>query len=113
VTELSDIRLASKQTAFTEIPIIDISQLLNGENPLQVASQIGDACEKVGFFYIKNHGVDQQLIDEMYALSKAFFKLPYEDKNKLNVVNSGRTLRGYIPMYAENVDPANTRDFKE
>jgi isopenicillin N synthase-like dioxygenase len=113
VTELLDIRLASKQTAFTEIPIIDISSLINDENPLEVARQIGDACEKVGFFYIKNHGVEQQLIDEMYTLTKSFFKLPYEEKNQLNIVNSGLTLRGYIPMYAENVDPANTRDFKE
>lgn len=113
MTALSDIRLASRQTAFTEIPIIDVSPLISGNNPLQVASQIGDACEKVGFFYIKNHGVDQQLIDNMYRLSKDFFKLPYEEKNELNVVNSGLTLRGYIPMYAENVDPANTRDFKE
>jgi isopenicillin N synthase-like dioxygenase len=113
VTELLDIRLASKQTAFTEIPIIDISSLINDENPLEVARQIGDACEKVGFFYIKNHGVEQQLIDEMYTLTKCFFKLPYEEKNQLNIVNSGLTLRGYIPMYAENVDPANTRDFKE
>ena len=113
MTELLDIRLASKQTAFTEIPIIDISSLINDENPLEVARQIGDACEKVGFFYIKNHGVEQQLIDEMYTLTKSFFKLPYEEKNQLNIVNSGLTLRGYIPMYAENVDPANTRDFKE
>jgi isopenicillin N synthase-like dioxygenase len=113
VTELLDIRLASKQTAFTEIPIIDISSLINDENPLEVARQIGDACEKVGFFYIKNHGVEQQLIDEMYTLTKSFFKLPYEEKNQLNIVNSGLTLRGYIPMYAENVDPVNTRDFKE
>jgi len=113
VTELFDIRLASKQTDFTEIPFIDISSLLNDENPLQVATKIGDACEKVGFFYIKNHGVDPQLIDEMYTLTKRFFELPYEEKNKLNVVNSGPTLRGYIPMYAENVDPVNTRDFKE
>ncbi|RON54250.1 isopenicillin N synthase family dioxygenase [Pseudomonas frederiksbergensis] len=113
MTELFDSRLASKQTAFTEIPIIDISSLLNGENPLQVARQIGDACEQVGFFYIKNHGIEQPLIDEMYRLTKSFFKLPYEEKNRLNIVNSGPTLRGYIPMYAENVDPANTRDFKE
>jgi len=113
VTELFDIRLASKQTAFTEIPVIDISPLINGENPLRVASQIGEACEKVGFFYIKNHGVSQQLIDEMYRLTKLFFKLPADEKNTLNIVNSGLTLRGYIPMYAENVDPANTRDFKE
>jgi len=77
VTELFDIRLASKQTAFTEIPVIDISSLINGENPLKVASQIGDACEKVGFFYIKNHGIDQQLIDEMYALTKSFFQASF------------------------------------
>jgi isopenicillin N synthase-like dioxygenase len=78
-----------------------------------VASQIGEACEKIGFFYIKNHGVGQPLIDSMYTLSKRFFKLEFEQKNTLNIVNSGPTLRGYIPMYAENVDPANTRDFKE
>lgn len=113
MTELLDSRLASKQTAFTEIPIIDISSLINDENPLEVARQIGDACEKVGFFYIKNHGVEQQLIDEMYTLTKRFFNLPYEEKNQINIVKSGPTLRGYIPMYAENVDPANTRDFKE
>ncbi|MCU1763174.1 isopenicillin N synthase family oxygenase [Pseudomonas sp. 14P_8.1_Bac3] len=113
MTELLDIRLASKQTAFTEIPVIDIGPLLSGENPALVASQIGEACEKIGFFYIKNHGVGQQLIDSMYTLSKRFFKLEFEQKNTLNIVNSGPTLRGYIPMYAENVDPANTRDFKE
>ena len=88
-----------------------IAPLINGEKPLQVASQIGDACEKVGFFYIKNHGIDQQLIDEMYTFTKRFFKLPYEEKNKLNIVNSGLTLRGYIPMYAENVDPESPRVF--
>ncbi|MFD2883888.1 hypothetical protein ACFS4T_19115 [Pseudomonas lini] len=42
----------------------------------------------------------------MYALTKKlFFKLPFEEKNKLNVVNSGLTLRGYIPMYAEKRRP--------
>ena len=49
----------------------------------------------------------------MYLVTRQFFDLPFEAKDRLNVVNSGPTLRGYIPMYAENVDPANTRDFKE
>ncbi|WP_460044560.1 isopenicillin N synthase family dioxygenase [Pseudomonas sp. S2_H01] len=113
MTEITDVRLASKQIAFNEIPIIDVAPLIDGSDPASVAQQIGHACEKVGFFYIKNHGVDQALIDDMYALTREFFDLPYDQKNKLNVVNSGQTLRGYIPMYAENVDPVNTRDFKE
>jgi isopenicillin N synthase-like dioxygenase len=113
MSEFTDVRLASKQIALNEIPIIDVAALIDKSDPQGVALLIGQACEKVGFFYIKNHGVDQSLIDEMYELTKEFFDLTYEQKNKLNVVNSGQTLRGYIPMYAENVDPTNTRDFKE
>ncbi|CAH0168171.1 isopenicillin N synthase family dioxygenase [Pseudomonas brassicacearum] len=111
--QVNDTRLVSKQTTFEEIPFIDIAPLLDGSDPRKVARQIGETCEKVGFFYIKNHGVSRALIDAMYAQTKGFFAMPFDKKNKLNVVNSGPTLRGYIPMYAENVDPENTRDFKE
>lgn len=113
MVQMTDTRLVSKQTAFEEIPFIDIAPLLDGSDPRKVSRQIGETCEKVGFFYIKNHGVSRALIDAMYAQTKGFFAMPFDKKNKLNVVNSGPTLRGYIPMYAENVDPENTRDFKE
>lgn len=113
MTQVTDIRLASKQTAFSEIPIIDIMQLVDGSDPQGVARKIGEACEKVGFFYIKNHGIPNDLVERLYSLTRQFFDLPFEAKDRLNVVNSGQTLRGYIPMYAENVDPQNTRDFKE
>lgn len=113
MTQVTDNRLASKQTSFTEIPIVDIAPLMDGSAPLDIARQIGHICENVGFLYIKNHGIPKVLIEDMYRLSKTFFELPFEDKDRLNVVNSGQTLRGYIPMYGENVDPENTRDFKE
>ena len=111
--QMTDARLASKQTTFEEIPFIDIAPLLDGSDPHKVSRQIGETCEKVGFFYIRNHGVPRDLIDAMYAQTKEFFAMPFDQKNQLNVVHSGPTLRGYIPMYAENVDPENTRDFKE
>lgn len=110
---LQDSRLHSKATSFSEIPIVDISALIDGSNPMKVARQIGYVCENIGFLYIRNHGVDKQLIRDVYACAEAFFKLPDTQKNKLNIVHSGQTLRGYIPMYGENVDPQNTRDFKE
>lgn len=105
--------LQSKQTSFTEIPVVDIAPLLDGSDPMAVAQQMGDICENIGFLYIKNHGVPKALIEEAYELTKAFFALPFEEKNKLDIVQSGQTLRGYIPMYGENVDPENTKDFKE
>lgn len=109
----TDHRLASKQTAFSEIPIVDVSPLIDGSDPRRVADEIGRACEQVGFFYVRNHGVPAELVRRMYRETELFFALPFEDKQRVNVANSGPTLRGYIPMYAENVDPENTRDFKE
>jgi isopenicillin N synthase-like dioxygenase len=113
VSAKSDLRLASKQTAFSEIPIVDISPLIDGTDPQGVAKKIGGICEEVGFFYVKNHGVSNDLIERMYRATERFFDLPFEVKQRLNVANSGPTLRGYVPTYAENVDSANTRDFKE
>jgi len=110
VTDVSDRRLASKQTAFSEIPIIDIAALVDGSDPDGVAREIGDVCETVGFFYVKNHGVPHDLVECMYAAMQRFFGLPLEIKQRLHVANSGPTLRGYIPPYGENADPNNSRD---
>lgn len=105
--------IASRQTAFSEIPMIDIAALVDGSDAEGVARTIGKVCEEVGFFYVKNHGVPQDLIDRMYASTKEFFELPQETKDRLHVANSGPTLRGYIPPYGENADPKKSRDLKE
>lgn len=109
----NDSRLAYNETSFTEIPVVDIEKLIDGSDPHSVACKIGDICENIGFLYVKNHGVPERLIEDIYRVSKEFFARPFEEKDKLNIVKSGPSLRGYIPMYAENVDPENTRDFKE
>ncbi|TXH66805.1 MAG: isopenicillin N synthase family oxygenase [Thiothrix sp.] len=113
MSQVADLRLASKTTTFSEIPVIDITALIEGNDPQAVAEQIRSVCENVGFMYIKNHGVPAELIERMYQLTQQFFDLPLEKKEQLNIVHSGPTLRGYIPFYGENVDPQNTRDFKE
>lgn len=105
--------LDSKETSFNDIPVVDVAPLIDGSNPQAVAEKMGYICENIGFLYIKNHGVSQELIDQAYAAAKKFFALPTEEKNKLNIELSGQTLRGYIPMYGENVDPDFTKDFKE
>ena len=113
MTDVSDSRLASRQSAFHEVPIIDIATLVDGSDPGGVARRIGEVCETVGFFYVKNHGVSADLIARMYAATQQFFRLPAETKQRLHVANSGPTLRGYIPPYGENADPNNSRDLKE
>ena len=92
---------------FDAVPIIDFGGML-GDDPAEkakVAAALRDACVNVGFFYIKNHGVPQTLIDSMFAEAERFFRSPSEDKFALHVKQSP-TLVGYIGMEEENADPA-------
>jgi isopenicillin N synthase-like dioxygenase len=65
------------------IPVINLSAAIKPAGKSLVANAIGTACETSGFFTIVGHGVDQELIDRMYAVTCAFFALPAEEKAKV------------------------------
>lgn len=67
------------------IPVIDLGPYFSGEaGALEIlGKKIRHACETVGFFYIANHGVSQDLIDRTFEQSKRFHALPLSEKQKL------------------------------
>lgn len=60
------------------------------------------ACLEHGFFYVKNHGISEELVERVFKESKGFFNLPLEEKMAL----LRRYLLGYTPLYAEKLDPS-------
>ena len=70
----------------------------------RVAAEVAHACHNVGFFYVLNHGVPEELIDRAFAASRRFHALPLEQKLalKLNENNIG-----YLPINA-SVQGAST-----
>jgi len=60
------------------------------------------ACVTSGFFYLVNHAMDPQLLEEVFAQSKKFFALPLEEKMK---VIHDKNHRGYTPFEEEVLDP--------
>lgn len=85
----------SRRLDFTEIPVVDLSKLVAGQDDAATIDALGNACRDVGFVYVKNHGVDPRLIENLLAASREFFSRPMEEKNK--IVLNGR-LRGYLPL---------------
>jgi len=67
------------------VPVIDLSPATTPAGKSLVAAAIGAACTSSGFFTIVGHGVDQALIDRMYATSRAFFELTAEQKAEVAV----------------------------
>src|ERR1700742_4869630 len=79
------------------IPVLDLGGYLAGEPGAEVrlAEQLGWASENIGFYFIRNHGVDQTLIDATFAAAARFHALPMTEKQKLLI---NRHQIGYLPM---------------
>lgn len=63
-----------------EIPVIDLAKLLNECSLEDEKAKLHWACECWGFFQLINHGVCDELIEQMRTVTEEFFKLPLEEK---------------------------------
>jgi isopenicillin N synthase-like dioxygenase len=110
VSDLTSVRTA----AFEEIPIIDFAGALRDEPGAKAAAAtaIRSACENVGFFYIRNHGIPESDIDRTFDIGRRFFALPLENKLSIHK-NLSPQHAGYTPLLAENTDASNNGDLHE
>ncbi|KAK2646157.1 hypothetical protein Ddye_021352 [Dipteronia dyeriana] len=72
-------------TTTDDIPIIDLSKLMNGNDPDDFHTEILNlttACQEWGFFQVVNHGIDLSLLKSIEKVVKDFFMLPIEEKQK-------------------------------
>ena len=90
-----------------ELSFVDIEK--GDSNSINILS---DALEDHGFFSITEHGLSNKLVDKCYQLSKQFFDLEYEIKNKYSSVGS-KGARGYTPKGIETAVGENVPDQKE
>ena len=81
------------------IPVIDIGPYLDGTDKAHVAQQIGEACQEIGFFMIKNHGISLDLLQKVQAEATQFFDLPLDTKKQ----TSAPFGLGYMGEGTENV----------
>ena len=91
-TDIDRKDLSARKLDLDSIPIIDIADLkhIDRDKRIAVAVQIREACEHVGFFYVKNHGVSEELLSEVYAAAREFFALPAEEKLIVDISKSDR-----------------------
>lgn len=87
---------------FNEIPLVDVSRIFSDDlkERQAIAKEIADVCKRVGFMYIKNHGVSQDLIDTVFDLSRKYHAQSSEIKKEQYVYNN-KQLRGYDEHYDE------------
>ena len=97
----------------SSIPSVDLN-LFRSSNPQdknEFVQAIGSAYSDIGFVAIDNHGIDYELIDELYRQMEEFFGLDIETKRKYENVFGGQ--RGYTSFGKEHAKDSNKGDLKE
>lgn len=78
-----------------EIPLIDLGGLHGSDAQRdQLVKEIKQASENTGFFYITNHGISREVIDNASKAAIRFFKQPQDEKMKVAKSRS-RYFNGY------------------
>ena len=99
------------------VPTVDVSPYLadpTSIEALKIVKQVREACVTTGFFQLIGHGVPRSLQDEVFAGSEAFFKLPFEEKEKLDKSQSvGASNRGYELIGNQGLQEGTLPDLKE
>ncbi|EME48263.1 hypothetical protein DOTSEDRAFT_70013 [Dothistroma septosporum NZE10] len=82
-----------------EIPIIDLSPMfLNDiDDRLAVAKQVRLASTTTGFFYVRNHGIEPETIDNARRALLSFFHQREEAKMKVHKSHFKSSINGYSP----------------
>jgi isopenicillin N synthase-like dioxygenase len=97
----------------TQIPIIDFEPFIQGnaEAKRAVADQIYQACHEFGFMYLKNHGISEAELAQLFTQIQLFFDLPAAVKDQVR--RSPHTNCGYVGIQAERLNPNRPGDLKE
>jgi isopenicillin N synthase-like dioxygenase len=103
---------AARHIAIDEIPVIDVEALQGGhlEQMIAVGMRMREAAERIGFFYVRGHGISTDLIREVDSTARRFFAQPIERKLMVEPVDRHR---GYLKLGEAKMYDKARPDLKE
>jgi isopenicillin N synthase-like dioxygenase len=96
------------------IPVVNLADFISGDEKKKAAfvQQLGKAYEDVGFVAVKNHGIPDALISDLYQYVQEFFSLP-SDKKRMYEIPELAGQRGYTSFGKEHAKGSDAPDLKE
>jgi isopenicillin N synthase-like dioxygenase len=96
------------------IPSVDLSDFLSGNavKKNDFVQSLGKAYEEIGFVAVKNHGISDDLIADLYKYVQQFFSLPLEQKKNYEIKGLAGQ-RGYTSFGKEHAKGSEAPDLKE
>ncbi|KAL7625139.1 hypothetical protein AAE478_004353 [Parahypoxylon ruwenzoriense] len=98
-----------------EIPIIDLAPMFSEElsDRKQVASSLRSAATNNGFFYIKNHGISEEIITQCKQQVINFMRQPQEKKDLIESRTRSKFYNGYLGSGKTQISRNESVDIRE
>lgn len=70
----------AQKMSFKSIPVLDLALADDPATKPAFLKDLREALMEVGFLYIKNVGISDELFEKVVSLGRAFFDIPLEEK---------------------------------
>src|SRR5271166_2424905 len=90
----------ARKLAFNDVPVVDLAAVWSGDagQCRALADEIAEVCGRVGFMYVRNHGIPAVDIEAIFKTAADFHNLPLEAKMESAMArNTGAQGQGYLP----------------
>ncbi len=77
------------------VPVIDIKKINTAPNKIEIAKELYKASTDLGFIYIKNHDISENLINDLRTDGLNFFRSSTDDKSKVLITKKHRGWLGF------------------
>jgi len=96
------------------IPVVDLTDFTQGDEKTKATfvEKLGKAYEEVGFVAVKNHGISDELVADLYKYVQQFFSLPSDKKRNYEIPELAGQ-RGYTSFGKEHAKGSDAPDLKE
>ncbi|CAM0907126.1 unnamed protein product [Alopecurus aequalis] len=75
------------------IPIVDLTRLSASDNCADEVAKLRSALENWGIFLAVGHGMEPSFLSELMKVTREFYKLPLEEKQKYSNLVDGKEFR--------------------
>lgn len=90
---------------WADLATLDLSKFNKPGGKEELAKELHNAIEQIGFFYVINFGLSQEEVDRQFAIGKEFFKLDTEEKLKYRADLENGGYNGYKPLGLREIAP--------
>ena len=96
------------------VPIVDFGAYdeANPETLAILGDEVSTALTEIGFMSVCNLGIEQDMLDQVFAASRRFFSSDADTKMKSAYVSASENF-GYQGLCKEHLDPTKPADLKE